>query len=186
MPRIDAQFYAGNLLLVEDDEVFRQRLAKTLETKGFAVVQASDVSAGHSCIDSNSFNFAVVDLRLPDGSGLEIVRRLGEKSPEVRTIVLTGFGSIASALEAVRLGAFDYLAKPAGVEQICKALLIDNVHEASVNPHANEVPSLARVEWEHINRVLSEVGGNISKAARLLGIHRRSLQRKLSKFPTRR
>jgi len=176
-------FAGEEVLLVEDDGVFRQRLRRSLEGHGLEVTEAADVPAALAYIARKEFAFAIVDLRLPGGSGLGVVGALAEAGAEVRTIVLTGFGSIASALEALRLGAADYLTKPASVEQICAALL------AQATPRkrpADDVPSLARVEWEHINRVLNEVDGNISEAARLLGIHRRSLQRKLSKFPTRR
>ncbi|HTR24344.1 MAG TPA: response regulator [Terriglobales bacterium] len=174
------------VLLAEDDEVFRQRLAAMLRNKGFKVTEAPDAASAHSCIRTHSLSFAIVDLRLPGGSGLDIVRELADKSSKIRTIVLTGFGSIATALAALRLGAVDYLTKPATVEQICGALIPEEVSSAAEVRGADPVPSLARVEWEHINRILSDVGGNISEAARLLGIHRRSLQRKLAKFPTRR
>ena len=175
-----------SLLLVEDDDVFRRRLAQALRTRGFGVSEAPDAAEARSSVECQIFEFAIVDLRLPGGSGLEIVRELSETADKTRTIVLTGFGSIATALAALRLGAADYLTKPATIEQICSALMPQNtVYEETAVP-VESVPSLARVEWEHINRILTEVGGNISEAARLLGIHRRSLQRKLAKFPTRR
>jgi len=175
-----------NVLIVEDDEVFRRQLAKSLGSQGFEVAEAPDLSTALAIISRDAFDCAVVDLRLPGGSGLEVVRELGEETPDTRTVVLTGFGSIASALEALRLGAVDYLTKPATVTQICAALLPDEGREAAPSLSPGDVPSLARVEWEHINRVLTQVGGNVSKAAQVLGIHRRSLQRKLSKFPSRR
>jgi two-component system response regulator RegA len=121
-----------------------------------------------------------VDLRLKDGSGLDVVRALAEVGRGTAVVVLTGYGSIATALEAVRLGARHYLTKPAGADEILAALLGEQRPPA---PPAATAPSLARVEWEHINRVLPDCGGNVSEAARLLGIHRRSLQRKLAKFP---
>ena len=185
MPPQDG-FSKGALLLLEDDEAFRQRLAHALRERGFEVFEASDVSVARSIMCERRFTFAVVDLRLPGGSGLDAVRELAQKDNNIRIVVLTGFGSIASALAALRVGAVDYLTKPASVDQICAALLPSEEGNEALSQEGVGVPSLARVEWEHINRILSEVGGNISKAARLLGIHRRSLQRKLSKFPSRR
>ena len=183
---MDSLFAGKTTLLVEDDEVFRQRLRRALEQQGLAIVEAADVPAARSRVAEQQFNFAIIDLRLPGGSGLEIVRAVAESKSEARIVVLTGFGSIASALEALRLGAVDYITKPASVEQICAALASQALLRRAQTRPRESVPSLARVEWEHINRVLSDVGGNVSEAARLLGIHRRSLQRKLSKFPTRR
>ena len=176
-----------SILLVEDDDVFRGRLAQALRNRGFSVSEAADLTGASSSIQKQIFKFAVVDLRLPGGSGLEIVRELGESDGRTHTIVLTGFGSIATALAALRLGAADYLTKPATIEQICSALIPRRQALSNeVTALVESVPSLARVEWEHINRILTDVGGNISEAARLLGIHRRSLQRKLAKFPSRR
>ena len=126
---------------------------------------------------------AVVDLRLPGQSGLEVVRDLKALDPTTDIVVLTGYGSIATAVESVRLGARTYLTKPADADQVLAAF---GGHADSTGPTTASVPSLARVEWEHINRVLADCGGNISQAARLLGIHRRSLQRKLAKRPVQR
>ena len=128
-----------------------------------------------------------MDLRLPGGSGLDVVREVKAIDPATTVVVLTGYGSIATAVEAVRLGAAEYLTKPADVDQIVAALdaaRLDGKRHGARDESPEHVPSLARVEWEHINRVLADCGGNISKAARLLGIHRRSLQRKLERFPT--
>jgi two-component system response regulator RegA len=125
---------------------------------------------------------AVVDLRLPGRSGLDVVRTLKALRPGVAIVVLTGYGSIATAIESLRLGAVHYLSKPLDVDQIVAAFGTGPITN-EIAP-VTEVPSLARVEWEHIQRVLTDCGGNISRAARLLGLHRRSLQRKLGKFPT--
>ena len=128
--------------------------------------------------------YVLVDLRVPGGSGLDVVREIKAVDPATTIVVLTGYGSIATAVEAVRLGAAEYLTKPADVDQIVAALTRPRRRRKPPTTSPEHVPSLARVEWEHINRVLADCGGNISKAARLLGIHRRSLQRKLERYPT--
>lgn len=128
--------------------------------------------------------WAIVDLRMPGMTGLRLVEALLEEEPHLRVVVLTAYGSIATALEAVRRGAVDYLQKPADVEEILHAFRRD---EAGARPEPPiEVPSLARAEWEHINRVLEECGGSVRRAASLLGMHRRTLQRKLAKYPVKR
>jgi two-component system response regulator RegA len=176
----------GDVLLVDDDAVFRERLARAFRERGWSVREAADVAATRAALANGPPpEHAVVDLRLPDGSGLDVVRVLRAASGTARIVVLTGYGSIATALDAVRLGATHYLTKPVGVSDILAAFARGS--ERAEPLEAEEaVPSLARVEWEHINRVLADSGGNISEAARRLGIHRRSLQRKLAKFPTRR
>ncbi|MDX2109660.1 MAG: response regulator [Verrucomicrobiota bacterium] len=166
------------VLLVDDDEVFRERLARALRVREFAVTTAADVPQALDMVRIHPPAMAVVDLRMPGGSGLELVRVLHALDPLIRIVVLTGFGSIANALEAIRMGASDYLTKPADADQVAAALRGKTV----ARPDVGEVPSLDQVEWEHIQRVLSETGGNISATARMLGIDRRSLQRKLSKF----
>jgi two-component system response regulator RegA len=128
---------------------------------------------------------AIVDLRLRGESGLDIVKNLRESDSTISIIVLTGYGSIATALEAVRRGADHYLSKPVDVDQILAAYETVNSTESGESVPPSTVPSLARVEWEHIQRVLTDCGGNVSQAAKLLGLHRRSLQRKLLKFPPR-
>ena len=137
--------------------------------------------------------YAIVDLRLGSRSGLEVVRALVDLDPATAIVVLTGYGSIATALEAVRLGATHYLTKPADVDEVLAAFargagettaLPDAATSSSSADAPESTPTLARVEWEHINRVLADCGGNVSQAARILGIHRRSLQRKLAKYPT--
>ncbi|MGE3842768.1 MAG: response regulator transcription factor [Vicinamibacterales bacterium] len=174
-----------SLLVVDDDDVFRLRLMRALQERGFDVAGANSCEQALALARENFPEFAVVDMRLPDGSGLELVRELKALDPMTSVVVLTGYGSIATAVESLRLGAVHYLSKPADVEQIVAALgglpSIEEPADRNV-----EVPTLARVEWEHIQRVLTDCGGNVSQAARLLGLHRRSLQRKLSKFPVRR
>lgn len=173
---------SGRLLIVEDDEVFRRRLARAFRERGFLVTEAADAGSALARAEEASPAFAVVDLRLPQGTGLEVVRALGGRQPRPAIVVLTGYGSIATALEAVRLGAAHYLTKPADVDDILAGFArAGSPAEPPVPPE--RAPSLARVEWEHINRVLADCGGNVSQAARVLGIHRRSLQRKLGKFP---
>ena len=180
-------------LVFDDDDVFRERLARALRARGYDVHEAADAAAARSVVGGTAVGWAVVDLRLPDGSGLDVVRDIVTAAPGAKVVVLTGYGSIATALEAVRLGATHYLTKPATVEAVLAGLTRDaaGLSEAEAEADAeagaaDEVPSLARVEWEHINRVLADSGGNISEAARRLGMHRRSLQRKLAKRPTRR
>ena len=175
-----------SILLVEDDEVFRERLARALRDRDFDVVEVGDVRGVEDAARTHRPDRAVVDLRLPSGSGLDAVRILKRVSPETTIVVLTGYGSIATALDAIALGATHYLSKPAGIDEILAAFSPRTEVPAAPPRRPIPVPSLARVEWEHINRVLADVDGNVSEAARRLGIHRRSLQRKLSKIPTRR
>jgi two-component system response regulator RegA len=171
------------LLVVDDDEIFRKRLARAFRERGFQVSEASDWEGAMAAAAEETPELAVVDLRLPQKSGLEVVRDLKSLDRATNIVVLTGYGSIATALESLRLGATHYLTKPVDTDQILAAFHKDGNGEAAVPADAFEAPSLARVEWEHIQRVLTECGGNISQTARVLGIHRRSLQRKLSKRP---
>jgi two-component system response regulator RegA len=171
-------------LVVDDDEVFRSRLCRSLTSRGWNVTGAHNGGAAIDLAAKLSPDLAIVDLRLPGMSGLEIVQALRALDETTCILVLTGYGSIATALEATRMGANHYLSKPADAEQILAAYqrVLAGLQEPAVqSPSA--VPSLARVEWEHIQRVLTDCGGNVSQAAKLLGLHRRSLQRKLSKYP---
>jgi two-component system response regulator RegA len=170
------------MLLVDDDDVFRQRLARALRERSWTVAEAATVADAHAALRTAPPTHAVIDMRLPDGSGLDLVRAATAASPAPRIVVLTGYGSIATALEAVKLGAAHYLTKPAMVDDIIAGF--EGAAPAPSSPPDEDVPSLARVEWEHINRVMVDCGGNISEAARRLGMHRRSLQRKLAKRPT--
>jgi two-component system response regulator RegA len=171
------------LLLADDDAPFRERLAAALRDRGFEVRTAADADHAEALARQDSPELAVVDLRMPGRSGLELVRTLLEIDPSTRVIVLTGYGSIATAVDALRLGACHYLPKPADADDVIEAF--ERAERPPLEPGHGEhlAPSLARAEWEHINRVLSDCGGNISEAARRLGIHRRSLQRKLQKYP---
>jgi two-component system response regulator RegA len=177
-----------SVLVVEDDELFRVRLTRALAARGFDVRAAADGAEARRLATEESPEFAVVDLRLPDGSGLEVVRALHLVDPATAIVVLTGYGSIATAVESLRLGASDYLTKPVDADQV--VAVFDKLEASAApmpgSPTPTTVPSLARVEWEHIQRVLTDCGGNVSQAARLLGLHRRSLQRKLAKYPVAR
>lgn len=172
------------LLLVEDDKYLRRVLARALEARGFAVLEAGDLEQARAHLHSATAppSHAVIDLRLPDGSGLDLCTELAGLENPARVVVLTGWGSIPTALEAVRRGAVDFLAKPIEIESLLRALAIPLAAQPEVQLEP-PVPSLGRVEWEHIQRVLASCEGNVSQAARLLGIHRRSLQRKLGKRP---
>jgi len=174
---------APSVLLVEDDERFRERLGRALTARGCDVRAVASVDEAMAAAQQESPELAVVDLKRPIGSGLDVVRGLHAIDPTTRIVVLTGYGSIATALESVKLGATHYLTKPVDADQVLAAFEGRAVPQG---PPTVGVPSLARVEWEHIQRILNDCDGNISQAARLLGIHRRSLQRKLSKFPTAR
>ncbi|MCA9517375.1 MAG: response regulator [Myxococcales bacterium] len=194
MTEVGGSELSETILVVDDDEVFRGRLARALERRGLAVRVAADGAEAVALAGAESPELAVVDLRMPGPSGLEVVKELRAIDASTRILVLTGYGSIATAIEAIRLGAVHYLQKPADADEILRALREPEAaaEERAANELGQEptspdaVPSLARVEWEHIHRVLADCGGNVSQAARLLGIHRRSLQRKLGKLPTRR
>jgi two-component system response regulator RegA len=179
---------ARSLLIVEDDDVFRARLAKAFRERGFEVQESKGVEDASRHARNEPPEYAIVDLRLEGASGLQVVKELRGLDAATVIVVLTGYGSIATALEAVRSGATDYLTKPADVEEILArfARAGEKPEESMEEEAPGATPSLARVEWEHINRVLADCGGNVSRAARLLGLHRRSLQRKLAKFPPRR
>lgn len=179
-----------SILLVDDDERLRSRMARAFTARGYEAQEADGYEAAIAIAGLESTEYAVVDLRMPGKSGLEVVRELHRIDPATKVVVLTGYGSIATALEAIRLGATHYLTKPADVDEIIAAFERrrgegepEDGEESEGEP---ETPSLARVEWEHIQRVLIDCGGNITKASERLGIHRRSLQRKLSKFPMQR
>lgn len=172
----------SRLLLVDDDDVFRKRLALAMRSRGYEVETACNGAEAFELAADFEPRFAVIDLRMPDENGLQVVEKLRGILPDLRIVMLTGYGSIATAVEAVRLGAADYLTKPADGDQIDRAL--QNVKPDDFAERvADEVPSLDRVEWEHLQRVLADCNQNISQAARLLKIDRRSLQRKLKKYP---
>jgi two-component system response regulator RegA len=171
---------AKNLLLVDDSVAFRERLARAFRERGFVVRTAGDSHEAMAIARHHPPDLAVVDLRMPGPSGLNLVRDLTELCSRTRVLVLSGFGSIATAVDAVHLGAVNFLPKPADAEDILAAFERGATPTLPAEPQA-ETPSLARAEWEHIHRVMADCGGNVSEAARRLGIHRRSLQRKLRK-----
>lgn len=179
-----------SVLLVDDDERLRSRMARAFEERGYETQQAGGYDGAVAIASEESTEFVVVDLRMPGKSGLEVVRELHRIDSATKIVVLTGYGSIATALEAMRLGATHYLTKPADVDEVIASFDRDKAEPEEkpsvVEGEPPETPSLARVEWEHIQRVLTDCDGNITKAAQRLGIHRRSLQRKLAKYPTRR
>jgi two-component system response regulator RegA len=170
-----------SILLVDDDDVFRKRLGRAFADRGHDVRLAANYDEALASARADSPQFAVVDLKMPGRSGLDVVRDLKAVDPTTRIVVLTGYGSIATAVDAVKLGATQYLPKPADADEILAALTRAEGEAAA--PQEFPAPSLARAEWEHIQRVLSDAGGNVSEAARRLGMHRRSLQLKLRKHP---
>ena len=172
-----------SILVVDDDQVFRDRLARALAERGYESRTAKDYDEAMASAVADSPELAVIDLRMPGRSGLELVQDLRQLDPSTRILLLTGYASIATAVEAMRLGAVHYLAKPADVDEILAGFARAEAPVRERPPVDFEPATLARAEWEHIHRVLADCGGNISEAARLLGIHRRSLQRKLKKHP---
>ncbi|MCO4841658.1 MAG: ActR/PrrA/RegA family redox response regulator transcription factor [Yoonia sp.] len=166
------------LLLVDDDEAFLKRLAKAMEKRGFSVETAGSVAAGRAIATARPPAYAVVDLRLTDGNGLDVVEVLRERRPDARIVVLTGYGAIATAVAAVKIGATDYLAKPADANDIMNALL---ARTDELPPPPENPMSADRVRWEHIQRVYELCDRNVSETARRLNMHRRTLQRILAK-----
>ena len=173
------------ILLVDDDEVFRERLARALRERGYDVVTAAEHGAAVAATRGRRFHFAVVDLKMPGPSGLDVVRDLKAIDGATRIVVLTGYGSIPSTVEALRRGAHNYLSKPTDADDILAALESEPRPSPGPSIPAEPPPSLARAEWEHISRILSDCGGNVSEASRRLGITRRTLQLKLKKYPPR-
>ncbi|MFA6267602.1 MAG: ActR/PrrA/RegA family redox response regulator transcription factor [Pseudolabrys sp.] len=166
------------VLIVEDDKSFLQRLAKAMEQRGFDVTTAESVSDGLLQLEKSAPAFAVVDMRLGDGNGLDVISALKRQRPDARGIILTGYGNIATAVTAVKLGAVDYLAKPVDADDVLAALL---AHEnPKIEPPENPM-SADRVRWEHIQRIYELCGRNVSETARRLNMHRRTLQRILAK-----
>ena len=167
-----------SLLIVEDDKSFLQRLARAMEGRGFTVTTAESVSDGLLQVEKAAPAFAVVDMRLGKGNSLDVISAIKKRRPEARAIILTGYGNIATAVNAVKLGAVDYLAKPVDADDVAAALLaLDN---RKIEPPENPM-SADRVRWEHIQRIYELCGRNVSESARRLHMHRRTLQRILSK-----
>ena len=173
-----ADFNNKSLLIVDDDNPFRDRLSRAMEKKGFQVIQAEGVKKGIETVKIKKPGFAVVDLRLNDGNGLDVVKKIQEVNPSSRIIMLTGYGNIPTAVAAIKEGAIDYLAKPADAEDVEKALLANPSKKAA--PPENPM-SADRIKWEHIHRVFELCNRNVSETARRLKMHRRTLQRILSK-----
>ena len=169
-----SQFDDKSLLIVDDDNPFRERLARAMEKKGFKVSQAEGVKKGIDAVKTNKPAFAVVDLRLGDGNGLEVVKEIQNSNADSRIVMLTGYGNIPTAVAAIKQGAIDYLAKPADADDVEKALLADPNRKA--DPPDNPM-SADRVKWEHIHRVFELCNRNVSETARRLKMHRRTLQR---------
>ncbi|MEC9345839.1 MAG: ActR/PrrA/RegA family redox response regulator transcription factor [Pseudomonadota bacterium] len=167
-----------SLLIIDDDRPFRQRLARAMEKRGFEVADAESVEEALAKVRELKPAFAVVDLRLEDGNGLDIVAVLHEVRPDARAVMLTGYGNIATAVAAVKAGAIDYLAKPADADDVAKSLLA--IEGEKPQPPENPM-SADRVRWEHIQRVYELCGRNVSETARRLNMHRRTLQRILAK-----
>lgn len=173
----------SSLLLIDDDVVFSQVLARALENNGYEVVIANDIAQAQAAVSISILEFAVVDLRIGDESGLTIIPELLGANRAMKIVVLTGYASIPTAVEAIKLGATHYLTKPTDADEVVSAFAREK-GEANVGLAENPLP-LKRLEWEHIQKVLADCDGNISEAARRLNMHRRSLQRKLQKRPVK-
>ena len=172
----------GKLLILDDDEILLRRLSKSMENFGFEVTAVSSIEEAEEIIEKIIFDTAVLDLKLADGSGLSVVKKLASSNPKCRAIMLTGFGNIATAVAAMKVGAIDYLPKPASAEQI-KNALVD--YDKTLPPPADNPMSADRVKWEHIQRVFEQCNRNVSETARRLKMHRRTLQRILAKHAPR-
>lgn len=175
---------SNRLLIVDDDEPFRLRLARAMERRGFHVETAGSIAEGAAVAQRLRPTHAVLDLRLSDGSGLDIVGVLREARPECRIVMLTAYGNIATAVAAVKAGALDYLSKPADADAVEAALRADPSQASLPPPPENPMPA-DRVRWEHIQRVFEQCGRNVSETARRLKMHRRTLQRILAKHAPR-
>ncbi|NMM45257.1 ActR/PrrA/RegA family redox response regulator transcription factor [Rhodospirillaceae bacterium KN72] len=171
-----------SLLVVDDDAPLRNRLVRALEQRGFQATGAAGVTEGLEAASERPPAFAVVDMRLEDGNGLDVVEALRDARPDIKIVMLTGYGNIASAVTAVKKGAIDYLAKPADADQIVAALLED---DRPLPPPPEDPMSADRVRWEHIQRVFEQCNRNVSETARRLKMHRRTLQRILNKHAPR-
>jgi two-component system response regulator RegA len=176
-PRTDA-VEGQTLLIVDDDKAFLQRLARAMEKRGFITETAESVAEARSKVEASNPSFAVVDMRLEDGNGLDVIEIIRSRRPDARAIILTGYGNIATAVTAVKLGAIDYLSKPADADEIFSALM-QRKDERALPP--DNPMSADRVRWEHIQRVYELCERNVSETARRLNMHRRTLQRILAK-----
>lgn len=179
---------AKSLLIVDDDSAFTTVLARAMAQRGFQPQVANHAAGALQLAAQLRPRYCVLDLKLGEANGLKLIPDLLQAAPGMRILLLTGYASIATAVEAIKRGAHDYLAKPADADQIARALDNDSPRAAAAAgtpPPPDAPPPLKRLEWEHIQRILGETGGNISEAARRLGMHRRTLQRKLAKHPVR-
>ena len=168
----------NNLIIIDDDHPFRERLAKSMKKKAFNVESFSDTKKSIQRINEKNFDYAIVDMRLEDGSGLELIKLIKNNNPKTKPLLLTGYGNIATAVAAIKFGAIDYLPKPAEIDQIYEAL----TSSKDILPLSPEYPMTAnRVRWEHIHRVFVQCNRNVSETARRLRMHRRTLQRILNK-----
>ena len=184
MPEVEEKVESpGCILVVDDDEVFCQVLARAFKSRQLQALVAHDATEALQLGKQSKPDYAVVDLRMPESSGLELIPELLEVNPAMRIVVLTGYASITTAVEAIKLGAIHYLTKPADADEIL-ATLTSKGGDSSTEVR-NKPLSLERLEWEHLQKVLADCDGNVSAAARQLGMHRRTLQRKLSKRPVR-
>jgi two-component system response regulator RegA len=175
----------GTMLVVDDDEALRNRLAQAFVDRGWGCCAAADAEEARRRVRERAPTHAVLDLSMPGASGLVLLRDLRAQLPDLQVVILTGYGSIATAVEAIKSGAVNMIQKPADADMVLAAFS-EPTGAATDHPADDyEPPSLARAEWEHIQRVLTDCGGNISQAARKLGMHRRTLQRKLKTFPPR-
>jgi two-component system response regulator RegA len=174
----------SSLLLVDDDDTFREVLSRALERRGYAVTSANSVNAALIKAQEQPPEYAVIDLKMPGDSGLVLIEKLIELDPNTRIVMLTGYASIATAIEAIKLGAIHYLAKPCDADEVVAALNKTSEGDSSL-PVSESPLTVNRLEWEHIQRVLAEHQGNISSTARALKMHRRTLQRKLGKHPSK-
>lgn len=180
--KVESNGAEKTLLIIDDDAPYRQRLALALEKRGFQVTQAESVELGIAAAKSQTPRYAVVDLRLADGSGLDIVPEIKKSRPDCRVVILTGYGNIATAVAAIKSGAIDYLPKPADADQVEAALL---EHRDALPPPPEQPMTADRVRWEHIQRVYEQCDRNVSETARRLRMHRRTLQRILAKYAPR-
>ena len=167
-----------NIIIVDDDQTWLNQLSRAFERRGHNTYVAISVVEAKDIISKSDIHYGVIDLRLDDGDGLEVILELQKKNPKSRSIILTGFGNIANAVSAIKVGAIDYLSKPAGIDDICSALFAPSSEKASP---PEEPMSANRVRWEHIQRVYELCDKNVSETARRLKMHRRTLQRILSK-----
>lgn len=177
---------AKKILLVEDDEIFGRVISRAMQKRGFEVVHALSLDAANGAAGTKNFDLAVLDLNLGGHSSLPMIPILKQRNPRMRILVLTGYASIATAVDAIKLGADNYLAKPADADEILTALLGESTPQQEDPSAIGEPMSVRRLEWEHIQKILKEHDGNISETARQLKMHRRTLQRKLQKRPVAR